>query len=835
MTARARIKAVLGPTNTGKTHLAIERMLGHASGMIGLPLRLLAREVYDRVVAAKGEALAALITGEEKIVPETARYFVCTVEAMPLDLAVEFLAIDEIQVARDLDRGHVFTERILSARGFSETMMLGSDTMRPMVRKLLPDAEIIRRERLSTLAYAGPKKITKLPKRSAVVAFSAEEVYAIAELLRRHRGGAAVVMGALSPRTRNAQVKLYQDGEVDFLVATDAIGMGLNMDVDHVAFASRRKFDGRTWRDLRPDEIAQIAGRAGRFTRDGAFGETGECEPFDEEIVERVENHEFESIEAVQWRSAELKFGSLEALIASLETPPSRPGLLRVRGADDEFVLRRVLDEADLMDRVRSIEDVKRIWEACQLPDFRKLSKDEHAQLALRIAGYIVKPKGRVPSQWVSAEIEKLDRTDGDLDALHTRLAHIRTWTYAASRGDWLEDAEEWRLRTREVEDKLSDALHEALTQRFIDKRTSALLKGLKREDALLAGISEEGEVTVEGHFVGRLDGLDFKPDPRASSSLEGRAVRNAALKALRPEVSRRLAAIVAAEDASIELGKDGRVRVGGVVVAKLATGAPVLKPRLELIISGDTSSDAQRNAARERLELWLAQTVAHDLRPLVALENAWREARLPPDARGLAFRLIENAGALDAAQEDLSHLTATGRAALQRHGVRIGKHTIFLPGLVKPRAAHTLALLWRAAHPNDEHAVFVARAGALSVPLEHRRAWGECAAAGYRACGRIAVRLDLVEKLADSLDAEAPPNEATLARLIGRPVRELAGVLQSLGYHRAEEEGGPRWRRAARRRARQRAAPKDNAFSALANLLPSNEAPPRRKRAKQA
>jgi len=636
MTTRARVRAVLGPTNTGKTHLAIERMLGHASGMIGLPLRLLAREVYDRVVAAKGEHLAALITGEEKIVPDTARYFVCTVEAMPLDRAVEFLAIDEIQVARDLDRGHVFTERLLNARGFGETMLLGAETMRPIIRKLLPDAEIIRRERMSTLAYAGPKKITKLPKRSAVVAFSAEEVYAIAELLRRHRGGAAVVMGALSPRTRNAQVALYQNGEVDFIVATDAIGMGLNMDVDHVAFASRRKFDGRTWRDLRADELAQIAGRAGRFTRDGAFGETGECEPFDEEMVERVEAHEFESIEAVQWRNEVLKFDSVQKLIASLETPPDRNGLLRVRGADDEFVLRRILDEPDLMERVRGPDDVRRVWDACQLPDFRKLSKDEHAQLALRIAGYILASKGRVPSQWVGAEIEKLDRADGDLAALQSRLAHIRTWTYAASRADWLEGVEDWRMKTREVEDKLSDALHEALTQRFIDRRTSALLKGLKREDALLAGISEEGEVTVEGHFVGRLEGLEFKPDPRTSSGLEGRAVRNAAMRALRPEVSGRLARIAGAVDDEITLGRDGRVRVDGAVVAGLAAGAPVLKPRLELI-GGDTALETQRAAARERLELWLAQSVANDLRPLVALETAWRDGRLPPDARGLA------------------------------------------------------------------------------------------------------------------------------------------------------------------------------------------------------
>jgi len=834
MTTRARVRAVLGPTNTGKTHLAIERMLGHASGMIGLPLRLLAREVYDRVVAAKGEHLAALITGEEKIVPDTARYFVCTVEAMPLDRAVEFLAIDEIQVARDLDRGHVFTERLLNARGFGETMLLGAETMRPIIRKLLPDAEIIRRERMSTLAYAGPKKITKLPKRSAVVAFSAEEVYAIAELLRRHRGGAAVVMGALSPRTRNAQVALYQNGEVDFIVATDAIGMGLNMDVDHVAFASRRKFDGRTWRDLRADELAQIAGRAGRFTRDGAFGETGECEPFDEEMVERVEAHEFESIEAVQWRNEVLKFDSVQKLIASLETPPDRNGLLRVRGADDEFVLRRILDEPDLMERVRGPDDVRRVWDACQLPDFRKLSKDEHAQLALRIAGYILASKGRVPSQWVGAEIEKLDRADGDLAALQSRLAHIRTWTYAASRADWLEGVEDWRMKTREVEDKLSDALHEALTQRFIDRRTSALLKGLKREDALLAGISEEGEVTVEGHFVGRLEGLEFKPDPRTSSGLEGRAVRNAAMRALRPEVSGRLARIAGAVDDEITLGRDGRVRVDGAVVAGLAAGAPVLKPRLELI-GGDTALETQRAAARERLELWLAQSVANDLRPLVALETAWRDGRLPPDARGLAFRLIENAGALDRANEDLEHMGQAAREALKRHGVRLGKHTIFLPALVRPRAAHTLALLWHAAHPNTGHAVFLARPGALSTVLESPHSWGECAAAGYRACGRIAVRLDLVERLADAVDAPEAQADVTLARLIGRSVKDLPGILSALGYRRVSAEGDTpaHWRRGPPKRRRETHAAADNAFSALAELLPVAPPPPRRRRSR--
>jgi ATP-dependent RNA helicase SUPV3L1/SUV3 len=825
--APAHVRAVLGPTNTGKTHLAIERMLGHASGMIGLPLRLLAREVYDRVVAAKGEAATALITGEEKIAPETARYFVCTVEAMPLDRAVEFLAIDEVQVARDLDRGHVFTDRILNARGFGETMLLGSDTMRPMVRKLLPRAEIVRRERMSTLAYAGHRKITKLPKRSAVVAFSAEEVYAIAELLRRHRGGAAVVMGALSPRTRNAQVALYQSGEVDFLVATDAIGMGLNMDVDHVAFASRRKFDGHSWRDLRADEIAQIAGRAGRFTRDGAFGETGECTPFDEDIIERVESHEFETVENIQWRNGALDFASVKALAASLDKPPDRSGLARVRGADDEMVLKRLMDEdAGLIESVRGVDRVRRLWEACQLPDFRKVSPDEHARLAGRVAGYILAPKGRVPSEWVKSEIDKLDRAEGDLDVLQTRLAHVRTWTYAASRVDWLENAEEWRARTRAVEDKLSDALHEALTQRFIDRRTSALLKGLKREDAMLAGVSPDGEVTVEGHFVGRFEGLEFMPDPRATGGIEGRAVRNAALRALRPEVSRRLARIAAAEDRGIALHRDGRVLVDGAAVARLVQGAPVLKPRLELI-GAENASEAERSAARERLELWLARLVANDLRPLAALETAWREGRLPPDARGLAFRLIESAGALDAMAEELSHVTDNGSAALRRQGVRLGRHTIFLPALVRPRAAHSLAILWHAAHAGrGSHSVFLARPGALSVLLERPRSWGELAAAGYRACGRVAVRLELAERLAEAIDSDAPPDDVALARLIGRPQRDLSGVLGALGYSRSAETADteaapPRWRLARRRCKRERQGAPESPFSALAELLP--------------
>jgi ATP-dependent RNA helicase SUPV3L1/SUV3 len=825
---RAAVKAVLGPTNTGKTHLAIERMLGHASGMIGLPLRLLAREVYDRVVAAKGEAAAALVTGEEKIWPDSARYFICTVEAMPLDVRTEFLAVDEIQVAADPDRGHIFTARLLEARGFGETMFLGSDTMRPMIRKLLPEAELIRRERMSTLTYAGARKITKLPKRSAVVAFSAEEVYAIAELLRRQRGGAAVVMGALSPRTRNAQVALYQSGEVDFLVATDAIGMGLNMDVDHVAFASRRKFDGHAWRDLHADEIAQIAGRAGRFTRDGAFGETGECPPFDEEIIERVENHEFEAVQAVQWRNPELRFDTVAALIASLEAPPQRSGLLRVRGADDETALKHVSQDAEIDALVRAPEHVARLWEACQLPDFRKATPDEHARLAGRIAGYLLAKPGRVPSSWVSAELEQLDRTAGDLDQLQSRLAHVRTWTYAASRSDWLEDAGEWRIRTREIEDKLSDALHEALTQRFIDRRTSALLKGLNRADALLAGISPEGEVSVEGHFVGQLEGLEFKPDPRALG-LEGRAVRNAAWRALGPEVARRLRAIAGAGEEALTLERDGRIKFDGAAIARVAASDVLLKPRVELL-GGETAAEPARNAARERVQAWLNGCVRTDLRALVALERAWREGGLPAAARGLAFRLIENDGALDRAQVDLDELTPEARKALARLGVRLGRRVIYMPALIKPRAARLMAILTHRMPRAGGAPLFLPRPGAISAPLDDDASPLVCAAAGYRRCGRVAVRFDRVEVLAAALRQAGEADGGALvtprlAALIGRPMRDVPGVLAALGY-RADDKGA--WR-APPVKSRSPARPRqDNAFAALGELMPAQ--PPKRR-----
>ena len=585
--APSHLVAVLGPTNTGKTHLAVERMLAHASGMIGLPLRLLAREIYDRIVKARGARCVALITGEEKIVPRAPQYFVCTVEAMPLDRQVEFLAIDEIQLCADRERGHVFTQRLLHARGKSETMLLGAATVAPLIRRLCPHAEIRSRERFSQLTYDGPKKLTRLPRRSAVVAFSAEAVYAIAELIRRQRGGAAVVMGSLSPRTRNAQVELFQSGEVDFLVATDAIGMGLNMDLDHVAFAGLRKFDGRRTRWLHAQEIGQIAGRAGRYRRDGTFGVTGECAEMDPDWVAAVEGHVFPAVTAAEWRNSRLDFHSLAALMRSLAAPAPSPGLKLSEESQDETTLRQLSVEEIVTRRSRDRANLIRLWEVCQTPDFRKSTQDEHTRLVGAMFEHLTQGNRRLPEDWAQAQFAGLDRTDGDIDTLSARLARVRTLAYVANRADWLADPDSWQGRTRALEDRLSDTLHQQLMQRFIDRRTSTLLRSLSHgAGPVLAGIGRDGAVTVEGHFVGRLAGLGFEP-ARGASALENRALRGAVERVVAPEIARRLGELAAEEDGAFALGsgRPGALagRGGGRTDGRravFAEGAPVGRNR---------------------------------------------------------------------------------------------------------------------------------------------------------------------------------------------------------------------------------------------------------------
>ncbi len=802
------LRAILGPTNTGKTHYAIERMLAHGSGMIGLPLRLLAREVYDRVVSEKGDRAAALITGEERIWPETARYFICTVESMPLGQPVEFLAVDEIQLATDTDRGHVFTDRILNARGSHETLLLGAGTMRGVLNDLglTVDAEI--RPRFSELTYCGPCKLTKLPKRTAIVAFSADEVYAIAELLRRQKGGAAVVMGALSPRTRNAQVALYQSGEVDYLVATDAIGMGLNLDVAQIAFAGAAKWDGRRRRRLSPAEIGQIAGRAGRFRDDGLFGETSDCPTFDEDVVKRVENHEFEPVDELVWRNSDLDLGSIKSLIASLSQPAKHPALRQNPDALDEWVVRRLSEDAAVGPDVTGVRKVARLWDLARLPDFRKAGHDGHYGLVFGLVQSIGDPDARLGDDAMERRLERVDVVEGDIPTLQDRLAAIRTWTYAANRDDWLENPAAWRDRTRDIEDRLSDALHAALTARFVDRRTTALLASLQKEDALVSDITPAGEVSVEGHVVGRLKGLLFEPDSKAQT-LEGKAVRNAARAAVRPILARRLADIAAALPAAFALIDTGEVTFDGDPVARLAAGPTWLAPRAELIGGGE-AEPAARDQARARIETWLAETVTKGLPTHAALTLGGGAGTLEGLAKGLAYRLVEAGGAVDLRSDgEKGRLTPEQREALKAIGVRAGRVAVYAPAAQKPAAQRLIAILKTAF---DGASCPVAPTGAGSFTLDE--AWPDAAAAanGYLRFGPRAIRADLAERLAWEIQkrrTEAGANAFALppdlASIVSCPGDDFPAVLKGFGLTPAERDAETKaptlWRYASRAR----------------------------------
>ncbi|MEO1397657.1 MAG: helicase-related protein, partial [Pseudomonadota bacterium] len=687
------VTAVLGPTNTGKTHLAIERMLGHDSGIIGLPLRLLAREVYDKVVARAGVNNVALVTGEEKIKPERARYWVSTVEAMPRDLDVDFLAIDEVQLAADPERGHTFTDRLLHARGQHETLLLGAQTMRDAIQDLIPDANFISRPRLSQLTYAGQKKITRLPARTAVVAFSTSEVYALAELIRRQRGGAAVVLGALSPRTRNAQVELYQSGDVDYLVATDAIGMGLNLNVDHVAFAAVRKFDGHVHRALTPAELSQIGGRAGRHLNDGTFGVTGDAEPFEPELVERLENHNFDPVKLLQWRNRRLDFANLPALKNSLNEAPGKARLVRAREADDVQALEAVTADAEIQRLASAPAAIAKLWEVCQVPDYRKISSASHAEMIASLYKSLMGPNERICEDWFAKQVGLSDRTDGDIDTLANRIAHIRTWTFVANRGDWLKDPMHWQGRTREIEDSLSDALHECLTQRFVDKRTSALMKGMRDKDQLTADIGTDGTITVENHFVGRLQGFRFFPD-KQGEGVHGRAQRNAAAQVLEQELAMRARRVIAAKADAFSIARPGVVLWRGEEIGKLSAADDPLKPTVALVADTEYLSGPDRERIQERIERFVQEYITEKLKPLVDLAGAEDVSGL---AKGIAFQLVEGFGVLkrEAVADQLKTLDQPARAQLRRYGVRFGAFNIYLPMLLKPAPAELSAMLW--------------------------------------------------------------------------------------------------------------------------------------------
>ena len=786
MDARARVTAVLGPTNTGKTHYAIERMLAHRTGVIGLPLRLLAREVYDRIVAQRGPSVVGLVTGEERIVPDRCQYWVCTVEAMPLDIGADFVAVDEIQLCADPDRGHVFTDRLLRARGLHETLFLGAETMRGAIAGLVPGVSFLKRERFSELTFTGSKKISRMPERSAIVGFSVDNVYAIAELIRRTKGGCAVVMGALSPRTRNAQVALYQNGDVDYLVATDAIGMGLNLDIKHIAFSATAKFDGHRMRQLYPQELAQIAGRAGRHTENGTFGVTGEARPFDDTVIEAIEEHRFDPVRKLHWRNHDLEFGSAERLIASLERHTHDPWLTRARDADDVLALKALFEMPEVKDKLTGPKRVQLLWDVCRIPDFRNAGGGEHTSLLARIFDFLVGRGlggGKVPSDWMKKAVERIDKPGGDIDTISKRLAYIRTWTYVAQRKGWVEDESHWREETRAVEDRLSDALHAALTQRFVDRRTSVLMRRLKQKETLVAEVNDKGEVTVEGEFAGRLEGFRFSQDASASPD-QARVLRTAAVQALRPEFHLRADKFYNAADTEMDFTEQGGLMWGTSAIGKLVKGGEITKPTVEAFVDEEAGEEVAEKV-RRRLQHFIDRKVATQFEPLLAMG---RDETLQGLAKGFAFRLAEGLGVLDRGviAAEVKELDQEARSALRKHGVRFGQYTIFQPALLKPAPTRLRLVLWSlwnglSEFPESPPPGLVTIPNIAAVPKPHYTL------AGYHPAGTRAIRIDMLERLADILRQkdtkagfEATPD---MLSITGMTPEQFSDLMGGLGY----------------------------------------------------
>ncbi|TGP25074.1 MULTISPECIES: helicase-related protein [unclassified Mesorhizobium] len=796
------VTAVLGPTNTGKTHLAIERMVAHETGVIGLPLRLLAREVYARVCEKVGAHKVALVTGEEKIVPAGAKYSVCTVEAMPRETDAAFVAIDEVQLAGDLERGHIFTDRILHLRGRQETLLLGAATMHGILQKLLKGVSVVTRPRLSHLAYAGSKKLTRLPRRTAIVAFSADEVYAIAELIRRQQGGAAVVLGALSPRTRNAQVEIFQSGDVDYLVATDAIGMGLNLDLEHVAFAQNRKFDGYQYRNLTAAELGQIAGRAGRHLRDGTFGVTGQVDPFDEDLVKKIEGHDFDPVKVLQWRTADFDFSSLDALKRSIETNAPVEGLTRALPAVDAQALEHLSRDEDIRALATAKERVALLWEACALPDYRKIAPAQHSDLIASIYMDLAR-RGHVDENYMAEQVRRADTTDGDIDTLSHRIAQIRTWTFVSNRPGWLADQLHWQEKTREIEDRLSDALHERLTKRFVDRRTSVLMRRLRENTMPEAEISPTGTVLVEGHHVGELQGFRFTADQSAGGE-DAKAVRTAAQKALSAEFEARAERFAACANGDLALGSDGVLRWIGAPIGTLVAGDEALKPRLVLLADEQLTGPA-RDKVAARAERFVNFQIETLLKPLVDLKNAEQLAGI---ARGIAFQLVEHFGLINRRDiaEEMKSLDQEGRAALRRLGVRFGAYHVFVPALIKPAPAGLVTLLWALKNdgkdkPGFGDVVHALASGRTSVVIDPAFDKTFYKLAGYRNLGRRAVRVDILERLADLIrpatnwkpglgqrpdgayDGHAFMVTPPMMSILGATADDMEEILKGLGY----------------------------------------------------
>lgn len=787
---------VLGPTNTGKTYRAVEKMLSYHDGVIGFPLRLLARENYERICAIKGVDATALVTGEERIIPPKARYFCCTVESMPLSRPFEFVAIDEIQLCADPDRGHIFTNRLLHARGTRETMLLGADTMRPILTKLYPDAIFDRAERFSELRYSGFHKLSRLPKRSAVVAFSIEDVYKIAEILRQERGGTAVILGALSPRTRNKQVALYQRGDVDYMVATDAIGMGLNMNITHIAFAATQKFDGKHKRSLSHAELAQIAGRAGRHVENGSFGVTGNIHGLNENTVSAIENHVLPPVEKLFWRNALLDYSSLKALEQSLAAPPQSDVFAHGRMSSDHVTLRALMQHSDIQALANSEERIRLFWRVCQIPNFRKNMPEAHINLVRRVFIDLAE-YGHIDERWVHNQMDRLDNVKGEIDALTQRLEAIRTYTYISHQGDWFKNADAWQVKTRGIEDKLSDALHVALSERFVDKRSATLIQSLESDKKLYASVQKDGKVLIEGHSVGHLQGFRFIPD-RSLNKKDLKAVMSATRQALMPELNTRVDDISKSLDRQFSLADDGYISWQpnetdprpGAPIAQIAKGDHMLQPKITIPHS-DLLSAEQRDKVIGRLARWLQDHISKVLEPLVKLHD---DNEITGPARGIAYQVYESLGLLPRAdvEELISGLDAEGRRQIRQRRIMLGPLLVFIHSLNKPAAVRLRALLWGVFHDRDLP-MPVPYDGAVSIEIDpaaiDRKFYQSIS---YPVYGKRAIRIDMLDRVINAIYEGAENGQFRaqhkMCEWLGCTIDDLYEILTAMGHKKVED-----------------------------------------------
>ncbi len=739
-----KITAILGPTNTGKTHLAIETMLSFESGMIGFPLRLLAREVYDKVIKKINLDNVALITGEEKIIPANAKYFLCTVESMPIDKELDFVAIDEVQMCSDHERGHIFTDRLLNLRGNKLTMFMGSNTIKNIISKLDEDIEFINRNRLSKLSYSGHKKISRIDRKTAIIAFSAEEVYAIAELIRRQKGGAAIVMGSLSPKTRNAQVELYQSGDVDFLVATDAIGMGINMDLNQVYFSNLKKFDGRKLRRLNLAEIGQIAGRAGRYLNDGNFGITGQCKELSSDEVELLENHKFEELQSLYWRNSKLNFDNPSTLIKSLDEKPHKNWLRKINECEDEKALKFFIKSKNLQSFEFNDNKLKLLWECCQIPDFVKKTYGNHYEVIENVFKLLNSKKGKITDDFMRLQLMKLDKLEGNVDSLSNRIANVRTWSYVSNKNNWIENQNYWIEKTKLLEDKLSDRLHEELTKSFIDKRASVLARGLKQDMEFNTKILENNDVIIDGQFIGKINGLKLELDlKKGALETDIKSLKKAARQSVGPELEKRIQIII--DTGLIDLNDDFKIYWNNSAVAKLISGKDYLNPGIDLIVDDILEQD-QKQKLIIFIEKWLKNKIDTVLKSLIDLKNIKENN---PSIKALAFQLYENNGVLKREQvsEYLKNLEQIERKILRDLGVKFGRYHIFLHKLIKPEAVSLRTLLWKNYHQkyfNLKPPVF----GLNFLNDENNKNKNFMLLCGFEKFNNIYVRIDILERL---------------------------------------------------------------------------------------